>query len=179
MAGLAADVIHVAAVVAYLTALIFAALYDLTTYRIPNGTSVAVVVSFAASAATSGLAPTEILLHVGAGLTMLSLGVALFALRLIGGGDAKLLASVALWMGFHSLPVFLVVVALLGGVLAAAIVFARRISFPPSWHGVPWLARLIAPGQGLPYGVAISAGAVIVVLRLGGADPLLHIGLAL
>jgi prepilin peptidase CpaA len=62
-------------------------------------------------------------------------GFVLFAIGMkFGGGDAKLLAALTLWLGFADLPVFLVIMALTGGVVALAVLTLRQFGIPA------WLA---------------------------------------
>ena len=53
--------------------------------------------------------------HVGAGALMLLVGFGLFAFGWFGGGDAKLMAAVGLWVGFDACPSISLSVALAGG----------------------------------------------------------------
>ena len=80
----------------------------------------------------------------------------------MGGGDAKLLAASALWLGYDHLMPFLVLVSLLGGVLALLILGYRRFVPMAAVVGtVPkWAARLHENGTGIPYGIAIAGGAL-------------------
>ncbi len=79
---------------------------DLRHLRIPNTHVLAVVAIFAASAPFALAAP-EIGLRLAAGLVAFSLGFGLFALRLFGGGDVKMMAAVILLVPARALPVFL------------------------------------------------------------------------
>ena len=85
----------------------------------------------------------------------------MFAAVWIGGGDAKLFAVSALWLGWSGLPIFLVATALAGGVLAVMLLNARSPVLKPYFTGAPnWFIRLVTPGAEVPYGVAIAAGAL-------------------
>ncbi|MDP3300196.1 MAG: prepilin peptidase, partial [Phenylobacterium sp.] len=80
--------------------LIVAALKDVTTYTIPNWISLALIVAFFPTALLLGL-PLDVLgLHVGLGVGALVAGMVMFALGWIGGGDAKVFAASALWLGW-------------------------------------------------------------------------------
>jgi prepilin peptidase CpaA len=81
---------------------------------------------------------------------------ALFALRWIGGGDAKLAAATTLWLGFGLTLPYLAYTALLGGVLTLAILLLRRLPLAGLEQKMPWLARLHDRKQGVPYGVAMA-----------------------
>jgi prepilin peptidase CpaA len=92
---------------------------------------------------------------------MLLAGIVLFSLGWVGGGDAKLLAVASLWLGFEPMVLFLGYVAIFGGALAIAILAYRSV--PAGALPLPgWAARLHAKGEGIPYGVAIAAGALMI-----------------
>lgn len=150
-------------VLVFPAAMAFAGAMDLLTMTIPNRISLVLVAAFALAAAISGL-PLDTLLinHVAVGAAMLVAGIAMFSLGWMGGGDAKLLAASALWLGYDHLMPFLVLVSLLGGVLALAILGYRRFVPMAAVIGtVPkWAERLHENGTGIPYGIAISGGAL-------------------
>jgi len=145
---------------------------DVRTRRIPNVLSLAIAIL--------GLLRI-ILVHnpVSAGQTIAA-GVAIFAAAFllfwrgaIGGGDAKLVAAMALLIGYHELLSFLFLMSLCGGALALAILARDRLG--TRWRGVPWPARMpspteateasaVAPRSTVPYGVAIAAAGVITLI---------------
>ena len=84
-------------------AVAFAAAMDLLTMKIPNRVSALMVLAFFPLAALAGLGAWDILYHVAAGLAVLLLGVLLFIPGWFGGGDAKLMAAIALWIGPENL----------------------------------------------------------------------------
>lgn len=142
-------------------AMAFAAATDLLTMTIPNRLSIGLCAAFFVLAPIAGLDWPDVLSHMAAGSAMLLVGIMLFSLHLIGGGDAKLLAVASLWFGFDHLVLFLAYVAAFGGVLAVAILAYR--STPAGALPLPgWAARLHAKGEGMPYGVAIAAGALVI-----------------
>ena len=83
-------------------AVAFAAAMDLLTMKIPNRISAVMVLAFFPLALLVGLGAWDILNHVAAGLGVLALGVLLFIPGWFGGGDAKLMAAIALWIGLDS-----------------------------------------------------------------------------
>jgi prepilin peptidase CpaA len=125
---------------------------DLVSYRIPNWISLALIASFLL--AVVGL---DLALGVGA----LAAGAAMFALGWIGGGDAKLFAAAALWLGWPAAQTYLMVTALSGGLLSL-LLLSLRASAARSFvlAGPAWFVRLAAPGESVPYGVAIAVGAL-------------------
>jgi prepilin peptidase CpaA len=140
---------------------VVAALRDLVSYTIPNWISIALVAGFFVVALVVGVAPIEIGRHVLVGLAALAGGIGLYALRWIGGGDAKLLGAATLWLGWSAAGPFLIATVLAGGVLTG-LLLGLRSGFLGAWasHGPAWLARLAKPGEPVPYGVAIAVGAL-------------------
>ena len=138
----------------------FAGSIDLLTMTIPNRVSLALVATFPIAAVLIGLDWAAFASHLGAGALMLVVGIAMFARGWLGGGDAKLLAAAALWLGFEHLAGYLLLVAIAGGVLALLILCYRNF-VPPAWMlGQPWAMRLHDRKVGIPYGVALAAAAL-------------------
>jgi prepilin peptidase CpaA len=137
---------------------------DLVSYRIPNWISLALVGGFALAAglALAGGAPLGALgLNLAVGAAALAAGVAMFALGWIGGGDAKLFAASALWLGWPAAGTYLAVTGLSGGALALLLLGLRSPAARSfALAGPAWFARLAAPGENVPYGVAIAVGAL-------------------
>lgn len=140
----------------------YAAVSDLLTMTISNKVSLALTFSFAIFAAWTGLAPVAIALHVAAAALVLAVGFGLFAMGWVGGGDAKLAAATALWLGFGTLLDYLFVASFAGGVLCLALLVVRRYPVPMFALGWHWLSRLRDAKEGVPYGLALGTGALAV-----------------
>jgi len=140
---------------------IVAALKDVTSYTIPNWISLALLAAFVPAAVVSG-APLAVLgLCLATGFGALLLGMGMFAAGWIGGGDAKLFAASALWIGWPGAVPFMLATGLAGGALTMAILALRSGWLEPVLAGSPaWLRRLGTQGGDLPYGVAIAIGAL-------------------
>jgi len=141
---------------------IVAALKDATTYTIPNWISAGLILAFVPAALALGLPLETLGLQLAIGAAALVAGMAMFALGWIGGGDAKLFAAAALWIGWPASITFLLVTGLGGGVLAVGLLSLRS----PYLRGLTsigpnWFNRLATPGENVPYGVAIAVGALI------------------
>ena len=145
---------------AFPAGVIAAALSDATSYLIPNRLCAALALAFVPAALALGLPFGGVVTCVGVGAAALALGVGLFALRVLGGGDAKLMAACLLWLGPAAAGPFLLWTAVAGGVLASALLFARRLPAPLAAAGPRWVGRLLQPGGDVPYGVAIAVGAL-------------------
>lgn len=140
----------------------FAACSDLLTMRISNMLVAAVIASFVVVALVIGMSPALIGMHLAAGALVLAITFALFAMGWIGGGDAKLAAGIAIWMGFELLLPFLLYASVLGGALTFLLLFGRRHALPGPLLGVGWIQRLHHPKTGVPYGIALAIGAMLV-----------------
>lgn len=140
----------------------FAAASDLFTMTISNRVSLALVAGFFVLAFAGGMAPYEILTHVGAGALLLAVAFTCFAMGWMGGGDAKVAASVALWFGFAQLMDFLLYASLFGGALTLLLLQFRQWPLPYGLAGQAWLARLHDKASGIPYGIALTLGALMV-----------------
>src|ERR1700691_2475032 len=140
----------------------FAASSDLVTMTIANRVSLILVGGFVLLAALSGLSGTELLSHVEAAGAVLVVAFFCFSRGWIGGGDAKLAAATALWLGFSHLFDYLIYASVLGGALTLAIVQFRNFPLPHFLVGREWAERLHRPGGGVPYGIALAAAALFV-----------------
>lgn len=141
----------------FVAGLVDAAVSDLRAFRIANRSSLILLAAFVPAAVATGFEWRDWLIHLGAGLGLLVIGALLFFRGVWGGGDAKLLPAVAVWIGLAGLPRFLVVMALAGGVLAVLALLARRFALGPPGPLRRWGERLAEAGH-VPYGVAIAAG---------------------
>ena len=116
---------------------------------------------FFPAALAAGLPPAQYLVHIGVALAVLVAGFALYACKLFGGGDAKLLAASALWFGWPALVPFVVYTALAGGVLAAIVLIWGLIRADQEIRGHAWISRLANIKPNVPYGAAIAAGGIL------------------
>lgn len=154
----------------------FAAVSDLLTMKIPNWLTGSLVLAFPLIALVAGLDVSALLNHVAAGLILLLAGMAMFAARWMGGGDAKLLAGVALWFGISTTLVdFLLLAGIAGGALTLAILAMRRVPPPAFTLTWDWLQRLYNRKTGIPYGIALAGAALAVYPNSGVWRMLLHL----
>jgi prepilin peptidase CpaA len=150
-------------VVALPLLLVAAAGWDLASFTIPNFLSAGLLAAFALFAFAAGLTFTVIGWHVLAGLLGLFIGFTLFALGYIGGGDAKLFAALALWLGFADLMPYALLASVFGGVLTLGIMLLRQCPLPGALARQAWIVTLHDARSGIPYGVALAAGAFILL----------------
>jgi prepilin peptidase CpaA len=141
---------------------IVAAVTDIASYTIPNRLNLVLAAAYPAAALMLGHSPAEIGVGLAIGFAALIVGMGLFAAGWIGGGDAKLFAAVALWLGWPALVSFIMATSLTGGALALLLLNARAAWVRPYLAGAPpWLARLTTTDEPVPYGVAIAVGALV------------------
>ena len=122
--------------------LALAAGWDLTSYTIPNFLSAALIAAFVLFAVATHMTLGAVGTHLLAGAAGLCAGFALFALGTIGGGDAKLFAAIALWLGFANLLDFTLAASLFGGALAVLILGLRHLPLPAPFSAQSWILRL-------------------------------------
>jgi prepilin peptidase CpaA len=139
----------------------YAAFSDLLTMTIPNKLTLALGSSYFLMALATGQPLDVILIHVLCGIGVLALAFVAFCFGWMGGGDAKLAAAVALWMGFPLSGEYLLISSFLGGLLTLVILFARKTPLPARLTNYGWLVRLHDAKTGIPYGIALAAGGLL------------------
>lgn len=136
---------------------------DLRRMRIPNSYSSIALVLFAAFALFAP--PNDLTWRIVAAATVFVAGFAGFSLRLLGGGDVKILATLMLFIPSQTLVLFgnVLSASLLVGVLT--ILLLRRIPVAPGsdWAGIWGSARF---PMGLSIGLAGLAHPWIAVLLM-------------
>jgi prepilin peptidase CpaA len=153
----------------FLAFLVLAAAWDFGSLRIPNLLTAGMALLFLAHGALV-LGPGAWAAHLAAGAGVLAVALGLFAFGFVGGGDAKLLAVVALWAGPAELPALLVVMTLAGAALALLLlalrpqVWALAGILPCGGTLVRHLPRALEPGAGVPYGVPIACAGIATAL---------------
>ncbi|MFM9889165.1 MAG: prepilin peptidase [Rickettsiales bacterium] len=136
-------------------------LFDAARYIIPNNLNLAVLILYFIAVFVLPIPPGVALSALGAASAVLLVGLGMFALGLMGGGDVKLLAVLALWTGWSMATVnFLVLTALFGGALVVVVLLARAILPPILFKLRPTMnmPRLLVRKQPVPYGLAIAGG---------------------
>ena len=160
-----------------------AAWLDIRQRRIPNLIAAAVALLGLGSAMAGG-----ILAGAGAlatALAVLSVGVGVWKLGWLGGGDVKLIAALSLWAGPSYLAELLLAIALGGGALALVIGAARHPAVAPMVGLVQFEVGRRSPARSgpgaavpmaagpvsdrdlstIPYGVAVAFGGAWLLYR--------------
>jgi prepilin peptidase CpaA len=143
---------------AALVLLVAAMVSDLRFRLIPDWTAGGILLLFLVPHLAMGA--WGVLAHgLAAAVLTFAIGAAFFWCGWLGGGDVKLLASLAAWGGFGGLAHFALLTSLLGGVLSLACAGWALIG---RWRGE---TRPLA-GIEVPYGVAIALGGTPLVLSV-------------
>ncbi len=142
--------------------MVLASIYDLFTMTIPNKITLALTLAFFVLAPLAGMSLYDLAWHVGLGLAVLVVCFGLFTLKAMGGGDAKLLAASALWLGPDLTLSYILYASIFGGVLTLFVIVLRRYPLPQLMSKVSWLARLHDKTSGVPYGLALGPAALLV-----------------
>src|SRR5262249_35103288 len=127
-----------------------AAGWDIASFTIPNFLPLTLLAVFAVFAAAARLSGAAIGWPFFGGFLGLLLGFALFAMGHVGGGDAKLFAAVALWLGLKSLLPYALVASVLGGVLALGLMLLRQWPLPGFLLPRGWIVKLHDRRSGIP-----------------------------
>ncbi|WP_394691250.1 prepilin peptidase [Hoeflea sp.] len=140
--------------------LAMAAFTDILTMKIPNRVSVILALSFFVVAPLSGMDLVTFGWSIVAALMVFTACFALFAVNVMGGGDAKILSAAALWYGFSTdLVAFLGFTGIYGGLLAFVVLVIRANQNILLVSPVPIPMHFFKNRAGIPYGVAIGAAA--------------------
>ena len=144
-------------VTTFLSLCLLAAFWDLATLTIPNWLNGWIAFLFIPACILVLPGWTTAGWHLLAATLAFMISVALFSMRVFGGGDAKMIPAVILWIGPAGVMDFLYGMAIAGGLLAICVILARRVV--PA-HAVPGFAfETLQENRGVPYGIAIAAGA--------------------
>ena len=133
--------------------LVVAAVIDLRTYTISNrlNAAVALLAPLYWFSIALPLWP-DVAIQLALGLGVFLLLAAAFYAGMMGGGDVKLAAALALWFSPASTVKFLVVMSLAGGVLTLIVAVLHR-------------ARKKEGRPEIPYGVAIAFGGLAILTQ--------------
>jgi prepilin peptidase CpaA len=133
--------------------LIVAAVIDVRTFTISNRLNLTVALGAPVYWASVALSPwPDVAVQLAGAATVFALLAAAFYAGMMGGGDVKLAAALALWFSPVSILKFLVLMSLAGGVLTLIVL---------AWHR----ARKREGRPEVPYGVAIAFGGLAILAQ--------------
>jgi len=144
----------------------YAAWSDLGRMEIPNWASIAPAIAYLPYALLTEQPILTTGLHYAVGVGVFGVGVVLFAMRVMGGGDVKLLGAAAIWIGWDHLAPYVFLVAVSGGLLSLLALGLRRPIFKILYRPLPWTDPAQPPK--IPYGLAIGAAAILLFPKIPG-----------
>jgi prepilin peptidase CpaA len=149
------------------------AVTDVRDRRLPNKGVLAVAMLFFADAAAAQMSLSATGEHVLIAAIAGVLCIGLYLMKMLGGGDVKLIAALALWVGANLLVAtsMLMLVAVTGFFVALLGLATRQLD-PEACFGPMRGLALFSCRRGVPYGVALATGgsaAILLPLWLPGA----------
>lgn len=142
--------------------LLIAAISDIRAFIIPNHVNLALVAAWPFAVLMCNVGLVEASFAVGLSVVMLILCFCLFAAGWLGGGDAKLIAAVTLWVGPVMVLPFVFKMVFAGASLAIILFMLRRFPLPVFAVKFDWVTSLYERKRDIPYGVAIAIGGIAV-----------------
>lgn len=150
-------------------------LSDLKGMKIPNLHFVIVTIAFFLAWLANDLsgagAMDDLSSHLKAGGVVLLVGMVMFFMKWIGGGDSKLVAAYSLWIGLPMLPVFLFYMATAGAILGIMALILKKWKPFKTTQTQSWVARVQSGESVVPYGIPIVFGSVVTFILLGYFSP--------
>jgi prepilin peptidase CpaA len=158
--------VHLLVMALFFGLLVVAVVTDIEALRIPNRLCLALAALYPAHLLASPIPvdwPGALLLAVA----VFAAGLVPFAAGWVGGGDVKLMAATALWVGPASFSLFVLVTSLMGGVIGVLMLSRFRFVVAQIADTVGYNdIRDIILGRSIPYGVAIAVGGWVVGGRM-------------
>ena len=158
---MASTLLHLSILAFFPALMALSASMDLLTYTIPNRICLSLALGYLALAAPLGVPAADMLLNISCACVILAIAFVMFNLGWVGGGDAKLAAATALWLGWSSILDYGVTAAIYGGALTLIILGARMAPLPAALGRLAWVARLHDGKAGVPCGIALAAAGLM------------------
>jgi prepilin peptidase CpaA len=150
---------------AFIGLLGWAAYSDVLSFRIPNRVVLAIVFLYPAHVVAS-YPEVNWIGGVATGGVLLGICFLLYVMRWTGAGDAKLIAGVGLWAGPDQVVLFVLATAIVGALISLLVMIRRYFGSLAVERGSLLMRVLPVLSEHIPYGVAISAGGLVVAVRL-------------
>ncbi|MGW8136977.1 A24 family peptidase [Sphingomonas zeae] len=149
-------ILRIALLVALVLLLVSAGIEDARTREIADRKNIAIALLAPLWWWTSGLAVwPDMAVQIGIALAVFLLFAQAFRIGMMGGGDVKMIAAIALWLPLPSLFRMMLVMSIAGGAVTIAMLADHRL-------------RIRKPGDStlaveVPYGVAIAIAALVIL----------------
>lgn len=126
--------------------LVTAAVTDIRSRIISNRLNAAIALLAVPWWFALGYGGYDILFQIGLSAALLMVFALFFALRMMGGGDVKLLAALGLWLPLAKMLILLEWMAIGGGVLTLGMVIAHRVRKAPGKPEIPYGVAIVGAG---------------------------------
>jgi len=126
--------------------LVTAAVTDIRTRIISNRLNAAIALLAVPWWFAIGYGGYDILFQLGLAAALLGVFAIFFALRMMGGGDVKLLAALGLWLPLTKMLILLEIMAIGGGVLTLGMLIAHRVRKAPGKPEIPYGVAIVGAG---------------------------------
>lgn len=137
--------------------LLLACYTDFDRMKIPNWVSLAMAAGFFLTLPLTWAGLPTFGEHLTIGAIFFCAGFAMFAFGWLGGGDAKLMAAIALWLDWGSVANFIIYTTLVGAALGIALILSRKF-MPMFLQSNALVTKLHQGGKDMPYAFALAAG---------------------
>ncbi len=157
--------LELAILIIFPLAMFYSAASDMLSMTISNKVSIVLIVGFMVLSMAIGMSLQEIAWHWAIAAIVLVVGIGFFAAGWVGGGDVKLAAATALWLGWDFTLPYLVFASFAGGLLTFGLLIVRSRLLPLFLTRFDWINRLHRKGEGVPYGIALGPVAALIYLQ--------------
>lgn len=139
------------------------AVVDVRVRRLPDVGVLAVAALFFVDALAMRMSLATVGLHLGIALAVYVFCALLFALKMLGGGDAKLAAVLFLWTGPGMALPTLTLISVTGTFVGLTSLATSGMD-PSAFNGPLRALAMFSSRRGVPYGVALAVGGGAAIL---------------
>ena len=144
-------------------ALLWLAVTDVRTRRLPTRVVLTIGALFFIDAVMIRMSVSDVLVHLLLASGVFVVCAALFAAKMLGGGDAKLASIIFLWAGPHLWLPALTLISVTGTLVSLVSLATRRMN-PDQRSGPMRALAMFSGARGVPYGVALALGGGSVIM---------------
>ena len=154
------DASVITAAVVFMGAMLHVMYTDLTQQRIFNWVILLLLILYFPLAFTAGYELSAVAMAVGTAMIVFMAGFGFFSAGWLGGGDVKLAAASALWLGPETVVSYILWTAILGSMVTLSIMVLRRKRANETGSSYD-------PRASLPYGPGMALAAIILFPQSG------------
>jgi prepilin peptidase CpaA len=146
-----------------LCSLLWLAVVDVRVRRLPTPAVIAIGALFFIDALIVRMSLGDVLAHLLLAFGIFIVCAALFAAKMLGGGDAKLASIIFMWAGPSLWLPALTLISVIGTLVSLVSLATRHMDVDQ--HSFPMRALAMFSGaRGVPYGVALALGGGSIII---------------